>query len=95
VPAYKERAKWNKQSSVSMGRIAGRYTSRRDAGLTYTYDARWQEAGEGIIWSASVRRDGELAGTPSGQIRHVAGVRLADEVRRLVETAIEIRAGVK
>jgi hypothetical protein len=78
-----------------MGRIAGRYTSRRDGGLTYTYDARWQEAGEGIIWSATVRRDGELAGTPSGQIRHVGGARLADEVRRLVETAIEIRTGVK
>jgi hypothetical protein len=75
--------------------IAGRYTTRRDDGLTYTYDARWQEAGEGIIWSASVRRDDELAGTPSGQIRNTAGVRLADEIRRLVETAIEIKAGVK
>jgi hypothetical protein len=75
--------------------IAGRYTTRRDGGLAYTYDARWQEAGEGIIWSATVRRDGELAGTPSGQIRHIAGAQLADEVRRLVETAIEIRTAVK
>src|SRR5439155_9260047 len=72
VPAYKQRASWTEQRSSggSMGRIAGRYTSRRDGGLTYTYDAKWQDAGEGIIWSATVRREGELAGTPSGQIRH-------------------------
>jgi hypothetical protein len=78
-----------------MGRIAGRYTTQRDGGLSYTYDATWQEAGDGIIWSVSVKRDDELAGKPSGQIRHIAGVQLADEVRRLVENAIEIRAGVK
>ena len=95
VPAYKQRAKWNEQCSSSTGRIAGRYTSVRDGGLTYTYEARWQEAGEGIVWSATVMREGESAGTPSGQIRHITGVRLADEVRRLVETAIEIRAAVK
>ena len=78
-----------------MGRIAGRYTTRRDGGLTYMYDATWRPAGEGIIWSATVKLDGELAGAPNGQIRNTAGVRLADEVRRLVETAIETRAGVK
>jgi hypothetical protein len=78
-----------------MGRIAGRYTTLRDGGLTYTYDASWQSAGEGIIWSATVKRAGELAGAPNGQVRHPAGVRLADEVTRLVETAIETRAGVK
>jgi hypothetical protein len=78
-----------------MGRIAGRYTTQRDGGLTYTYEATWQDAGEGIIWSVTVKRDAELAGTPSGQIRNAAGIRLADEVRRLVETAIEIGAGLK
>ena len=78
-----------------MGRIAGRYTTQRDGGLAYMYDATWQSAGEGIIWSATVKRGSELAGAPNGQLRHCVGIQLADEVRRLVETAIETRAGVK
>jgi hypothetical protein len=71
-----------------MGRIAGRYTANRD-GRTYGFDATWQEAGEGVIWSATVKRDRALVGTPTGQIRHIAGVNIAHEVRRRVEVAIE------
>jgi hypothetical protein len=78
-----------------MGRIAGRYTTRRDNGITYTYEATWREAGGGIIWSATVKREREVAGVPNGQIRSAAGVIVADEVRRLVERAIETRAGVE
>jgi hypothetical protein len=77
-----------------MGRTAGRYTTKHD-GLTYTYDASWERAGEGIIWSATVNREGQVVGTPNGQIRHPAGeANVADEVRRSVETWIE-KAGVR
>ena len=76
------------------GRIAGRYTTDRDGGISYTYVASWHEAANGVVWSATVKRDQALVGAPGGQLRHVAGVKLADEVRRLVELAIEKRAGI-
>lgn len=73
------------------GRISGRYTTRLE-GRMYSYEATWREAGDGIIWSAALKRDNQLIGTPSGQIRTAVGVNLADEVRRVVESAIEARA---
>ena len=78
-----------------MGTIAGTYTTQRNGGLTYNYEATWNETGDGIIWSAKVRRGAESAGTPSGQIRKTAASAIPAEVRRVVETAIETRAGVK
>jgi hypothetical protein len=78
-----------------MARIAGSYTTHRDGGLTYSYEATWHESGDGVVWSAKVRRSGESAGAPSGQIRKTAGIPIEGEVRRVVETAIETRAGVK
>jgi hypothetical protein len=41
-----------------------------------------------------MRRDSESAGAPSGQVRNVSGTRSEEQVRRLVETAIETKAGV-
>jgi hypothetical protein len=78
-----------------MARIAGSYTTQRDGGLTYTYEATWHESGDGVVWSARVRRGGESAGAPSGQIRKSVGIPIEREVRRVVEKAIETRAGVK
>jgi len=78
-----------------MARVAGSYTTQRDGGLTYTYEATWHETGDGIVWSAKVRRSGESAGAPSGQIRKTVGTPVEVEVRRVVETAIETRASVK
>lgn len=78
-----------------MARVAGSYTTQRDGGLTYTYEATWHETGDGIVWSAKVRRSGESAGAPSGQIRKTVGTPVEAEVRRVVETAIETRASVK
>ena len=75
-----------------MGRIAGGYTSQRGDGPTYTYEATWQEAGDGVIWSATLRLRGEVVGSPSGQIRNTGGLKIADEVRRSVESAIEKQA---
>ena len=78
-----------------MGTIAGSYTTQRDGGITYTYQASWHETGDGIVWSATVKRAGASAGAPTGQIRKTLGAVPADDVRRLVETAIETRAGVR
>jgi hypothetical protein len=78
-----------------MTRVAGSYTTQRDGGLTYTYEATWHETGDGIVWSAKVRRSGESAGAPSGQRRKTVGTPVEAEVRRVVETAIETRASVK
>ena len=78
-----------------MGKIAGRYKVKREGGPTYTYDATWMRAGEGVIWSAIVKRDGEFAGAPNGQIRSLGGVDLAIEIQRVIEAAIENRAGVE
>ena len=71
-----------------MGRIAGRYTASRD-GRIYAFDASWQPAGEGVIWSATVKRDRELVATPTGQISSTNGLNVADNVQRQVERAIE------
>jgi hypothetical protein len=77
-----------------MGRIGGSYTTQRDGGMTYSYEATWHESGDGIVWSAKVKHGAEYAGAPSGQIRKTGGP-IESEVRRVVETAIETRAGVK
>ena len=81
-------------SAERTGRIAGRYTTQLK-GCAYTYEATWREAGDGVIWSATLKRDDQLIGTPTGQIRAAGGVNLNDEVRRLVESAIEARANKK
>ena len=70
-----------------MGRIAGRYTSRR--GFPYSYDINWQQAGEGVIWSATVKRGGEPVETFTGQLRAPIGSNAGNEIQRLVEMAIE------
>lgn len=80
--------------SEKNGRITGRYTTRLH-GRVYTYEATWREAGAGIIWSAALKQDYQLIGTRTGQIRTTAGVDLAEEVRRVVESAIEARANEK
>ena len=76
------------------GRITGRYTTQLH-GRIYSYEAIWREAGDGVIWSATLKRDDQLIGMPMGQIRTTVGVDLADEVRRVVETAIDARDSEK
>jgi len=65
------------------------------AAIPHSATATWHETGDGIVWSAKVRRSGESAGAPSGQIRKTVGTPVEAEVRRVVETAIETRASVK
>jgi hypothetical protein len=78
-----------------VGAISGKYTTQRDEGITYTYEASWEVFGDRATWSAKVRREGDFAGTPNGEILNTRGIDLAVAVRRLVETSIEIRAGVE
>ena len=77
-----------------MGKIAGSYTTQRDGGVKYTYEATWHDSADGVVWSAKVKRGDETAGAPTGQIRKTGGP-VESEVRRVVETAIETRAGVR
>ena len=76
------------------GRISGLYTTRLE-GRAYRYEATWREAGDEVIWSATLMRDDQPIGKPTGLIRTTVGVDLAEEVRRLVENAIEARANEK
>ena len=78
-----------------MGSMSGQYTSERDGGIKYTYYASWEKKQDAIIWSAKVRRDGSLAGTPGGQILNADQIDMESAVRRLVETSIEERLGVQ
>ncbi len=77
-----------------MNEVKGNYTTQRDGGIAYTYEATWAQTEQGAMWNSKVRRDGQLAGTPNGQIVSTHNVPLEELVKRLVETSIEIRAGV-
>lgn len=74
--------------------MSGQYTTKR-GGINYTYDASWEKKQDAIIWSAKVRKDGDLAETPSGQILNADQIDLESTVRQLVETSIEERSEVQ
>jgi hypothetical protein len=78
----------------SMNSITGKYTTKRDGGIEYTYEASWTQHGNEAAWDAKVRRDGQWAGHPDGRILDTKGLDLTGVVTRLVETTIEIGAGV-
>jgi len=73
--------------------LAGRYRTKRDGGMEYTYLVDWIVAEQLIRWNASVHRSGDLAGTPCGEYRG-APPDLPAAVRGFVEGAIEKRTGV-
>jgi hypothetical protein len=74
---------------------SGTYTTERDGGLAYQYDAIWHRNGATVTWSARVRRDGESFSVIDGQINLAIGVIDPEAaVRRLVESSIEQRVGV-
>lgn len=78
-----------------MNEIKGIYTTKRDGGLRYTYEANWGPTDDPtwLAWDAKVRKDGDLVGTPNGQFMKVPDV--AETVASLVCDAIEHRAGVQ
>jgi hypothetical protein len=73
--------------------IAGRYRTQRDQGVEYAYEAEWQQTTRALLWNATVRRNGDYAGTPSGQFLGEP-TDVPSTVRDFVENAIEKRAGV-
>jgi hypothetical protein len=73
--------------------ISGKYTTKRDGGIAYTYEATWHRANEAFAWDAKVKRDGQLVGTPNGQLILMAGDDLAETVAALVCDSIEHRVG--
>jgi hypothetical protein len=79
---------------MASSKITGSYTTKRDQGLTYTYEATYQSDGAGLTWMAKVWRDGNFKGTPNGKVLTVSGIDVANTVRGLVEAAIESMAGI-
>jgi hypothetical protein len=70
-------------------KFTGEYTTQRHGGLTYSYDATWTRSGTRIIWSATVSRNGEHKGQPSGTIQSAIELEPVAAVTALVEYSIE------
>ncbi len=68
-------------------KLSGSYTTNRDGGVAYAYDAFWTDVERTVTWDAKVRRDGELVGAPNGVIE---GVSRNDNINALVRDSIEI-----
>jgi hypothetical protein len=76
--------------------IAGKYRTKRNGGIEYMYQVDWTVFGSQANWTAKVRQGGEYAGAPGGSIFNISGLRdVGEQVRRMVENAIEVRAGVR
>ena len=77
-------------------RVSGKYKTERDGGLQYSYVATWETTAGGVTWTATVRRDGALTGTPLGTVfaRHVEGIGYARFIEALVVASIEQQTGV-
>jgi hypothetical protein len=73
--------------------IAGRYRTLRDHGVEYAYEAEWQQTSRAITWNATVHRNGDYAGTPSGEFLGTP-TDVPAAVRDFVENAIEKRTDV-
>ena len=77
-------------------KLSGSYTTSRDGGIRYAYDAFWTQVDKTIKWDAKVRRDGEVVGNPGGVINEVPRNTNIDAlVRTNVETSIEARDKVE
>jgi hypothetical protein len=77
--------------------VKGKYTTKRDGGIEYTYTAECGMGGEDRKdwhWRAKVRRDGMLAGEPNGVILNARSFVEDPVLKYLVEDAIEKRIGV-
>ena len=78
--------------------LKGKYKTQRDGGVEYTYEAWCGMEGpdrKDWHWSATVRRDGRLAGEPKGVYLNAPQFVEDPVLRALVESAIEKRIGVE
>lgn len=78
-----------------MNQISGKYTTKRDGGIEYSYEASWTVTGNSAIWNAKVRRGHDFSGTPGGTVLNVKGIDMASNVRSLVEASIESRLQIQ
>lgn len=77
-------------------KISGSYTTERNGGISYAYDAFWTESGRSVLWDAKVRREGTLVGSPSGTIEDVPrGSEIAPLVRAAICAAIEKKENIE
>jgi hypothetical protein len=75
-----------------MKTIRGQYTTRRDGGITYAYEASWHAThGDWIAWTFEARLGERFVGRSSGQIKPPPGQDVEGFVRSLVCEAIEHR----
>ncbi len=69
--------------------VNGSYTTKRDRGLIYIYEATWIITGPRVIWDSEVRKGGDWKGNPGGHFPFSPGLDLPLTVKRLVGVAIE------
>jgi hypothetical protein len=77
--------------------LKGTYTTKRNGGLEYSYEAESEMAGEGKLdwhWTARVRRHGQLVGEPNGIVKNAKSFVEDPMLRKMVEGAIEDQVGV-
>lgn len=77
------------------GKCSGSYTTKRDGGVNYTWEASWTQSRGAVVWNSTVKRDGEVAGAPGGSVSMLPPYEPEPTIRMLVERAIEQRAGVR
>lgn len=78
-----------------MATFSERYTRKQGMRRTYDYKVKITSSRRAHLWEGTIRHDGELKGSPAGQV----GFRVPPDVveataRVLIETAIEDLAGV-
>lgn len=79
-----------------MAIISGKYTTKRDGGLAYTYEAAWNVVGNDIEWAVKASRGDDFAGSTSGVFHDskVLAPSMGHILKRWAEDTIENRVGV-
>lgn len=76
--------------------IDGEYRRAKGHRYAYQYQASWYDSGgDGVVWSASVTRNGNHCGTPGGTIGAESIPRMMGRVKCEVEKSIENLVGVE
>ena len=76
-------------------RFSHEYVTPRDGGLRYQYDTVWWVDGAALVWEASVHRNNEWKGTPSGILRAPTDgtgpqVVICEQVEHAIEALLQV-----
>jgi hypothetical protein len=82
------------QPASATNRVSGTYKTTRDGGLDYAYVVTWELTDLGLAWTATVRRDGKPAGSPSALVGVNGGFDPAAYFHRIIALYIENRWNV-